>query len=290
MSGFPSSDEIVDALKSSGYLMEQEVASKLETLGLHVFTNWAFEDPDEGKSREMDVRAIKRVAHNEETGLSAFVELLVECKNSINPFVFIRRKKNETDNLYTPEELVFPISEYQANKALGKNRGLMKKIKPFFHLGFDKKHYDFNRSHKAVQFCRIDRKGKTWTANHGGLYDALFYPLAKAITIRKKDILPRRCQQSRNFWLLVPVVVVSGDICIVDSDQSDPRPEIVNYLTFQREIRSGNINGRFAVDFVRQQYLADFVNNCLQPLISRMSALVNDEAELVLNKEYPWVE
>ena len=44
--------------------MEQEVATQLEALGFHVSTNMAFEDIEEGKSREIDV--IKRVAHNEE--------------------------------------------------------------------------------------------------------------------------------------------------------------------------------------------------------------------------------
>lgn len=58
MSAHPSHDEILAALKKSGYLMEQEVATQLETLGFHVNTNWAFEDNDEKKSREIDVRAI----------------------------------------------------------------------------------------------------------------------------------------------------------------------------------------------------------------------------------------
>ena len=97
MTDVPSSNDILNALKFSGYLMEQEIASKLETLGFHVFTNWAFKDQDEGKSRELDVRAIKRVAHNEEGGLSAFIELLVECKNSVNPLVFIVRRQRPWD-------------------------------------------------------------------------------------------------------------------------------------------------------------------------------------------------
>ena len=271
--------------------MEQEIASKLEALGFHVFTNWAFQDQDEGKSRELDVRAIKRVAHNEEIGLSAFVELLVECKNSINPFVFITRRKNEADKFEAPHEFVFPLAEYKAKKPLDAKRSLVRNINPFFHLGFDKVHYDFNRDRKAVQFCRIDRKGKTWIANHGGLYDSIFFPIAKATTIRMKKIRPTRHQKKAgNFWLLVPIVVVSGGIYVVDSDQTEPKPEFINYLTFQREIRSGSINGRFAVDFVQQDHLSDFVVDCLDPLILKMSSLVTNELDIVLNGEAPWVE
>ena len=80
MNASPSSEDIVDALKQSGYLMEQEVATQLEALNFHVWTNWAFEDSDEGKSREIDVRAIKMVAQNKEKKLSAYLEIIAECK------------------------------------------------------------------------------------------------------------------------------------------------------------------------------------------------------------------
>src|SRR4051794_34728823 len=73
MAAEPSTDEIMAAIRDSGYLMEQEVATQLEGCGLHVRTNVAFEDPDEGKSREIDVAARKRVAHDDKAKLSAFI-------------------------------------------------------------------------------------------------------------------------------------------------------------------------------------------------------------------------
>ena len=89
MNASPESEDIVRALGNSGYLMEQEVATQLEARDFHVFTNQAYEDIEEGKSREIDVVARKRVAHSEKSKLSAWVEIVVECKNSTNPFVFI---------------------------------------------------------------------------------------------------------------------------------------------------------------------------------------------------------
>ena len=97
MGAEPSLDEIMAAIEESGYFMEQHVATQLERLGFQVTTNFAVEDPDEGKSREMDVRAVKRVAVAEQEKIAAFVELIVECKNTSNPFVFIARPKNERD-------------------------------------------------------------------------------------------------------------------------------------------------------------------------------------------------
>jgi hypothetical protein len=118
MSSGSTEEDIISALKDSGYLVEQEVASQLEALGYHVFTNWPFEDADEGKSREVDVRAIRRFALNEPKKLGAFIEIIVECKNSGNPIVFIERPKNEPDMKHTPMELVFPIPSYSASKPI----------------------------------------------------------------------------------------------------------------------------------------------------------------------------
>ena len=52
MNNSPNPKDIIAALKQSGYLMEQQVATQLQALDFHVWTNWAFEDVDEGKSRE----------------------------------------------------------------------------------------------------------------------------------------------------------------------------------------------------------------------------------------------
>ena len=285
MSDSPSPEAIVTALKKSGYLMEQVVATQLETFGFHVWTNWAFEDSDEGKSREIDIRAIKRVAHNEEKHLSAFVEILVECKNSLNPYVFIERQKNQTDIQDAPQEFIFPI-QYESRKKIDANPEWIQSKDAFFHLGFDKTHYDFVKEYKAVQFCRIDRKSKGWTANHGGLYDAMFYPMAKAVTARQKDI--RRT--NGHFWFLIPIVVLSGDIFCVESTESDPVLNARDYVTFKREIRSSHLNGTFTVDFVRQKQLELFFSNCVDPLAARMVDLAENHADFVLKKDLSWDE
>ena len=291
MNTIPNADEIVTALKQSGYLMEQEVATQLEALDFHVSTNWAFEDSDEGKSREIDVRAIRRVAHNEGEKLSAFLELIVECKNNTNPFVFIGRPKNEADSLYAPQEFVFPIAKYQAQQRIDSNRSRMREKDAFFHLGFDKVHYDFAAEGKAVQFCRVDRKGKNWQATHGGLYDSLFFPMAKALTFKRREVPSARYPDDwRYFWFFVPMVVASGDIYYLDSTQDDPVPQAKNFVTFRREIRSGKLKGTFAIDFVCQNQLEHFISHCLQPLINKMAHLTTNQADFVLKQDIPWEE
>ena len=292
MNASPSPSEIVDALKRSGYLMEQEVATQLEALDFHVSTNMAYEDIEEGKSREIDVCAIKLVAHNEEKKLHAFVEIIAECKNSMNPFVFIGRPKNQTDNQHPPQELVCPIAMYSEPQKDGAPNVFTLHLKDaFFYLGFDKVHHDFASETKAVQFCRIDRKGKGWHANHDGLYDSIFYPMAKAFTARKRTKhignIPRAWHE---FWLFVPMVIVSGDILYVDSMAANPEPQERSYVTFKREIKSEKLAGVYNVVFVNQKHLEQFISDRLEPLVAKMADLTMNHADFVLEPNIPCEE
>lgn len=290
MVGSPSEDDIMAAIKASGYLMEQEVATQFERRGMHVRTNVAFEDSEEGKSREIDVTAISRVAVNDEAKVGAFVELLVECKNSSNPFVFIARPKNEADRRSKPEEFVFPY-EYKMTKDLDAGRSTYRSFPAFNHLGFDKVFHAHVRPWKAVQFCRIDRSGKGWHANHGGLYDAIFYPIAKALNARRKE-RPKgaRPEDWRYIWLYFPLVVTSGELFLIDTSAEKPRPEPVDHVCFQRELKSAKLSGSFMVTFVRQQAIEKFMADVVDPLAELSRELIECRLAFLKNTELPWVD
>ena len=287
MSSGPTPEEILAALRKSGYLMEQEVATEIESLGLHVSTNWAFEDSDEGKSREIDVRAIKRLAVNEVAKISAFIELIVECKNSTNPFVFIGRPKSAMDEGYVPPELALPLARH--HEYTEPDQRTYRYKDPFFHLGFDRVHHGAVAPHKAVQFCRVNRKNNTWEANHGGLFNSMFYPLAKALKTRKQESIsyhPNR--QWSHFWFFVPIVVTSGQIYYIDSTEPEPVPRERDFVNFKREIRSGDLQGTFSVDFVRQNRVAQFYDECIQPVVDKMTELTAEHGDFVLTRDIPW--
>lgn len=293
MSAGPTNEEIREALAQSGYLMEQQVATQLERLGYHVWTNAPFEDPDEGKSREMDVRAVQRFVHDEEQKVSAFVEIVVECKNSDNPYVFITRFKNSSDNNYPPNGWLFPIDYYDMKKDIDQSRGYSRRLHAFFHLGYGNVKSDYLADDKAVQFCRIDRTGRnTWQANHGGLYDSIFFPMAKAVTSRirgapKSAVGP---DQWKYFWFIFPIVVLSGRILKVDTRLPEPDLADVEFINFQRELKSKSVNGRFSVDFVRQASLEEYHAACVVPTMEYTTRLMAEQIDMVLTKDIPWVE
>lgn len=285
MSKNPSLDDIMTAVKKSGYLMEQEVATLFECNEFHVNTNVAFQDVDEDKSREIDVKAIKRVGHNIEKKLAAYVELIVECKNTNNPFVFIGRPKNAFDNNTPPEEFIIPFN-YREVFETSAGRRTSKELDAFRHLGFDDIHLEHKNEWKAVQFCRIDRKGADWHANHGGLYDALFYPMAKALVSRKREV-PKNNDRNewQFFWFFFPIVVTSGDIFLIDSTATEPEPVTVEFVTFKRELKTTNLKGKYNVTFVKQDSLDKFLDKVVTPMANQLFELVENQPKFVRQTE-----
>jgi len=290
MAEFPTEEEIVRAVERSGYLMEQDVASKFENLGYFVETNTAYEDKDEGKSRELDVKAFKRIAFDEDRKISAAVEFLVECKNNSSATVFIGRNKNHADAVFHRRpEFYFPVEEYQARKQLLNNQTQIKYKTPFEHLGLDKVHYRSTDKQKVVQFCRIDRSGKTWRADHGGLYDSLFFPMAKALISRRAD-LPhlRKSTEWRYLWFFIPLVVLNGPILYIDSTKKPTVAEKRSHASFSRQIRSSTLKDKFTLDFVQLDALENFHSDCIEPLQARMKDLVEKEIDFMLQDQIEW--
>ena len=173
MSNSPSIQEILNAVKKSGYLMEQEVASVLENDGFIVATNSAFPDTDKEISREVDILARKMVYENDTYNIKVFIELICECKNNQNPFVFISRKKNKVDFRRDPKEFYFPIKEYAI--AVPDKPNTVTLVPVFSYWGLQDSHYYYRTDSKAVQFCRILRKGKEWEAGHADVYNSIFF-------------------------------------------------------------------------------------------------------------------
>ncbi|BBZ15978.1 hypothetical protein [Mycolicibacterium gadium] len=86
----PTSEQIVAALRSAGWLLEQETGAALQRRGYRTQLGWAFPDPDDQtKSRELDVMAYKRLYDNADLRMTVSIRCLIECKQSSQPYVLI---------------------------------------------------------------------------------------------------------------------------------------------------------------------------------------------------------
>ena len=279
----PTHEQILAALEQSGYLFEQEVADRLEALDFHVDTSWAFLDADQEKSRELDVRGIKRVFHDEINKLSVFVELLVECKAFENPMVFLQRPKNERElQNSAPIEYVFPVMQYR--KQVSENS--YQEVPAFKHLNLSQHHYYYKEALKATQFSKIIRKGKEWGANHEGIYDALILPLAKALECQRRESMKLNLSNGWKYvWLLFPIVVLRDGLFAIDVSSAQRELKSKERVSFVRHLESGNVKGFYLTDFVTCAHLDDYISNEVQLFINQIISLCTDEQNTILHKD-----
>jgi hypothetical protein len=257
----PTPQEILEALGRTGFLLEQEVATELQQLGLHVNTGVAFQDPDEGKSREIDVLATGFHV-NRENMIGVKYEIICECKNTQWPFVLIGPAKTDKEFLYEPVGCTFPVPHFAEPVAQEASEPESYVLVPTFSvLRLDDEHYIGN-SHSAVQIARISRKSNKWQADNEGIFDSIIYPIAKALLARKKTYTldePPEPGQLALVYLCFPIIVTSGGLYFLDTTEADPAPKEVSHVTLLREIRTRNTNGHFMIDFVTKDGLSSFV-------------------------------
>ncbi len=86
-----SPEEMEEALRRSGYLLEGRIDALLSKHGYYVSPNFYYIDPSSGKAREIDLHALQMFRAGK--GDQAFVWslCLIECVNSLEPIAFFTR-------------------------------------------------------------------------------------------------------------------------------------------------------------------------------------------------------
>lgn len=261
----PTEDEILKALNESGYLFEQEIGSILEKHSFYIQTNAAFKDEDEEKSREIDVVGYQRFYFNEEKKISIGVRILCECKNSQTPFVFINRNKSAVDSYYCPPNFLFPKKEFMIPIDDKPNTFTQKPA--FRHFNLDKIFPYCKSEKKAVQFCKMVRKGKEWSALHDGIYDSILLPVIKCLEYFKKKDSKMLSKDWSNYFIYFPIVVLNSNIYTMDSHIDTTKVIEAKYISFTRDIDSKKIEGKYLIDFVTKDGLGNYLENHLKTFV-----------------------
>lgn len=281
--GLPSGIQMRKAIEKSGYLFEQKIAGFMQKQGFHVDSCWAFKDPEQEKSREIDVKAIRQIRRDDPNKIQVLCEFLMECKNSDSPLVFLQTSKNEREiKSQRPREYVFPISKYQ--KTISENS--YSEIDAFMRLGLTSSHYYYSTDIKATQFTKIIRKGSDWHANHDGVYDSLILPQVKALEQRRKEVKhPYTKGQWATIWLFFNVIVLRDHLFVLDVNEADALPAATGRVSFVRHVKTGDLDEHYLIDFVTEDYLTNYIEE-VTIFAEAVGALLPDAEARLLNPKF----
>jgi hypothetical protein len=246
-------DKIKEAIEKSGYLEEQKAINEFEKIGF-AGANFAFEDQDEHKSREVDFVAMKFTDFP--SGKAGFYFFVYgEVKKTINPLVFFERKPQMQESL----EHYIPVVSTQQDFP---NIDIRLDIQNIFK--FKEIHHQIRHGLISTQFCVVDQAKVI--AEHKDLYESLFIPLLKCVdsemqTIRKYTDL---FDPLRPFYVLnifQPIIVISGPLCSYNVYND----EIVekDYIIYRRHYSSSTVKRTLLIDVVSMKYLQQYLSDKL---------------------------
>ncbi|OFY99546.1 MAG: hypothetical protein A2491_07040 [Bacteroidetes bacterium RIFOXYC12_FULL_35_7] len=106
-------NEMLEALKKSGYLLESEISRILVESGFFIESNQVIEDPFTGKSREIDLMAEYHFYKKNRTNYQAasIIKFVFEIKNNLFPIVLLSKwefSPNIEDWIGLKEALTIP--------------------------------------------------------------------------------------------------------------------------------------------------------------------------------------
>lgn len=285
----PSSDDVIAALERTGFLLEQRVAQEVRAAGFYVQTGRAFKDPEEGKSREVDVYAFKRLFANEKGDITLGVKLLIECKKSTGPYVVLGRKLSDDERSMPPHSHTMPINSVKWEERAEGLR-IYRKSKSLWNvLGLHELPHSPSRDErKGLQLVRMHLKNKEWQADNSSIFDSLTLPLMKAVEAfrpprDKASTVPKYAHME----LCFPAVVTSGELFYVDADAGDPLAERVEWVSIDRDVDMEGMSGNFSMDVVNYDSLGDYLSTRVLEFSKEVREVVVSGPERLRTREIP---
>jgi hypothetical protein len=304
MGDTPTDEQLLAAVDEAGWLLEHRALRALEDRNWHPRPGWAFQDPDEPtKSRELDMWSYRQFWRDEGYRLRVTARLLVECKQSAQPFAAVGHVVPTWRQRGNPAEHVLPVENYSTviHDPPGSHPGSVRYRghDAWDWLGFRQlERHSGDDGFRVTQMTKLNRAKGGWDATNAGIFTSLVYPLAKALRasqarlqtprrIMEGDGFPRR--ESTTTWLDVglhfPVILISSPLFVIDATGETPRVEQRNWVRTTRELKSANVQGTFDIDVVTETAFPQYVESRAR-FASAVAELVADDPMRVTGENF----
>ena len=268
-----SLDEIVDAVRQSGYPFQGRVADLLEELleapyAATVQDEWSYVDTDTGTPRALDIRAQKFLwDFAQDLRIRPSIELLVECKQSVNPWLFFCRPSTvqladfpRVSGLPSERVAIAARDGRETSFGVLKTIGLIDD--PFVLLPDAPTAYSCARVRHS-RGGRLEVSGDAWSD--------LFPPLTKAVNHLVEVLQPNAITRTFDVGLVIPIAVLDAPIIAMAPSRPDDSPAEFYLTPWVRLVRheldepgySSQSPLLSCVDVVHYGYLPKYVKSLL---------------------------
>lgn len=279
---------MVEAIRKSGYLIEQRVAGVLAKHGYYVETNPAYPDPETGKSREYDISAMAGVRIAKKRMDFIFPVVVSECENNEHPVVF-----------FSTEPPV-PFLHHQEVKCSGVpvqfwDGQRFVRLSDFLHL---EKYHHYCKGPVATQYCSFHRKSNNapWIASHSDAHHQTFNSLINALETSIAEhyeswAFPSRGEEEPvNLQVYYPVLILQGELYVAQERGNRLIIRRSEHVQYRKQLWSARIKNTYQFDIVtlsqvpRYLELVDSEIEAMKRRLQRHNALArNSINRLVAN-------
>jgi hypothetical protein len=291
MAQYPTEAEVLAAVEQAGWLLEQQAVRILGERDFNPRPSWAFADPDEpSTSRELDVWSYRHYWSSAEAKMHVGASVLVECKQSANPYCAIGQMLPEWRQVGNPAEHTLPVRYTPEYFDFEHNRlqyGYTWDVMGFRKLGLEHGQTNF----RATHLTRVERKGSSWVASNAGIFNDLVYPLAKAVRASQQgkgtrddwgliyQPLPAgRTPSPRTtyveFTLRFPIVLVSCPLYVIDAGADTPHFSDAKWIRVQRHLHSETLKGVFEFDVVNRDAFIEYIETIVMGFMKKFVSTV----------------
>ena len=276
-----STERMKEAIKKSGYLLEQRVERTLSSAGYYVETNPVFPDPETGKSREFDISAISAARIGKKGYNFVFPVLICECENNAQPIVFFM-KESPVSFLHHYEVRVsgIPAKFWQKDGYISFSE----------FTGMERFHH-YCRGKVSTQYCtfQLKKDKSSWVALHDEEHHNTFSSLIRALDYEITKHYegwepPRKLEKEDvNIQIYYPVVVLQGELFSAELRRNGVTLKEVKHIQFRKEIFSSRINEveTFQIDVMSEGYLRQYLK-MIELEIEKTKKILQRKREKVL--------
>ena len=263
-------------------MLEYQVAKVLRGKDFITYINYAYPDPESGKSREIDVSAgLEHEVKRQPVNLSLLVDLVIECKSGLNPFVLVGERNQNP--VYLDESIYLSFDPYTLK--FKERRGKLVEYElQFNRLPGTWKKEDF----VGYQLIRMNQQSGNWKADNSAVYDSILYPLAKAwqYTIERhrgdeEDAAERTAAwQFPGLSYTIPLIVTAGPVFTVDVTEDPAEVKEVGWASLKRDFNSTELWADFRVDVVNFGHFAEYLDSRIRKIADNALNVLKENIHL----------